>query len=232
MLEIESRKDKTINNVIKFVKAEWPSTKNLSEEEKIYFHKRYELTVDTNCLFWGMRACIPDSMRAIILKELHSSHMGIVKIKTFARSYVWWPGIDSAIENLINDCNICSVLRKTPAKTPLTTWPWPPKAWSRIHCDFAGPFFNNMYLIVIDAHSKWPEVINFKNNTKTSKVIEKFKTLFANYGLPLHVHLDNGPQFKYGLKDWLEQNGVHHTTLYNRTQPGVLNVWARTENSF
>ena len=31
--------------------------------------------------------------------------------------------------------------------------------WQRIYIDFAGPFKNKMWLIVVDAHSKWPEVL-------------------------------------------------------------------------
>jgi len=27
-----------------------------------------------------------------------------------------------------------------------------------IHVDFAGPYLGHMFFIVVDAHSKWPEV--------------------------------------------------------------------------
>ena len=210
VLENESKKDNTISTIIKYVLAEWPNFDSLKDEVKAYYEKRYELTVDKGCLFWGLRACIPESMRSVILKELHASHMGIVKIKMFARSYVYWPGIDGAIENLVKECQICLIERKKPAKTPLTTWPWPTRTWNRIHCDFAGPFFGKMYLIVIDAHSKWLEIINFGNNTKACRLIEEFSTLFARFGLPLHVVTDNGPQFRSAeFKDFLARNGVH-----------------------
>ena len=33
------------------------------------------------------------------------------------------------------------------------------RPWQRVHIDFAGPFRNKNFLIVVDAHSKWPEVI-------------------------------------------------------------------------
>ena len=67
-----------------------------------------------------------------------------------------------------------------------------------------------MYLIVIDAHSKWPEIIDFGINTKASTLIEEFSTLFARFGLPLHMVTDNGPQFRSAqFKDFLARNGVH-----------------------
>ena len=80
---------------------------------------------------------------------------------------------------MVNNCKVCLLERKTPPKTTLTPWPWPERAWMRLHADFLGPFFGNMYLIVIDAHSKWVEIFNFKNNTKAYRVIQVFNGLFA-----------------------------------------------------
>lgn len=69
-----------------------------------------------------------------------------------------------------------------------------------------------MYLIIIDAHSKCPEIINFKNNTKSHRLIEECSTLFSRFGLPLHIVLDNGPQFRSAIfKDYLKRNGVHYS---------------------
>lgn len=66
-----------------------------------------------------------------------------------------------------------------------------------------------MYLVAVDAHSKWPEVINLKKNTKASALIEVCKTLFARHGLPNHVVTDNGRQFVSGeFKEFLKMHGV------------------------
>ena len=82
---------------------------------------------------------------------------------------MWWPNIDLDIENMIKTCKTCIIEQKAPPHAPLTPWPWPEKAWDRIHIDFLGPFHGDMYLVVVDAYSKWPEVINFHNNTKAHK---------------------------------------------------------------
>ncbi|XP_024946954.1 uncharacterized protein K02A2.6-like [Cephus cinctus] len=188
------------------------NSKEMSNDEKSIYNKRLELTTEKGCLFWGLRAVIPEKLRGIILKELHATHLGIVKIKMFARSYVWWPNIDRDIEKLVKDCKICLTELKKPPFTPLTTWPWPDKAWSRIHCDFAGPFYGNMYLIIIDAHSKWPEIINFKSNTKAYRLCEEFRVLFSRHGLPLRCVTDGGPQFRSAeFQNFLLNNGVKHS---------------------
>lgn len=170
MLVAESIRDVTIREIIKYIKGDWSKNSELTNKEKIYFNKRFELTVKKGCLFWGVRACIPVTMRSVILKELHAIHFGMIKMKMFARLYVHWPGIDLAIENLANACKTCVIDSKKPNKTPLTTWPWPNKVWRRIHCDYAE-LYGEMCLIFIDAHSKWPEVINCKRNTKAKKLI-------------------------------------------------------------
>ncbi|XP_011688264.1 PREDICTED: uncharacterized protein K02A2.6-like [Wasmannia auropunctata] len=220
-----------ISKIMKYVTSEWPNVKDLTEIEKCYFTKRMELTIEKGCLFWGLRAVIPTEMRSLILNELHATHLGIVKIKMFARSYVWWPNIDTDIETRVKECKICLVEQKKPPNTPLTTWPWPMKTWNRIHCDFAGPFYGNMYLIVIDAHSKWPEVINFNNNTKTCKLIEVFEDLFARFGIPLHCVTDGGPQFRsVEFHDFLVKIGVKHTysPLYHPATNGAAENFVQT----
>ena len=37
---------------------------------------------------------IRPSLRGQVLDDLHKSHIGVVKMKSLARSHVWFPGID------------------------------------------------------------------------------------------------------------------------------------------
>ena len=37
-------------------------------------------------------------------------------------------------------------------------WPTTQKPWERIHPDFAGQFMAKMWLICVDAYSKYPQV--------------------------------------------------------------------------
>lgn len=93
----ETKRDKTLNKIIRYVNGTWPSTNEMSESEKKYYVKRDELTVEKECLLWGYRIVIPESIRESVLRELHASHFGIVKIKMMGRSYVWWPNVDGDI---------------------------------------------------------------------------------------------------------------------------------------
>ena len=116
-------------------------------------------------------------MRKVIQEELHVGHPGIVRMKAIARSYVWWPGVDKDIENQVKTCKQCQSVKQVPPKAPLHPWVWPTRPWERIHIDFAGPCMNTMFMIVTDAHSKWPEIIQMKETTAPKTIQELHKRL-------------------------------------------------------
>lgn len=57
-----------------------------------------------------------------------------------------------------------------PCQAPLHPWEWPSKPWECIHIDFSGPCEGQMYLVVVGAHSKWPDV-QLMTSTTTEKTI-------------------------------------------------------------
>ena len=64
-----------------------------------------------------------------------------------------------------------------------STNPWesPGESWKRLHLDFAGPFLNSMFMIVVDAYTKWLEVFQMSQLTSQATVT-KLRRLFAFYG--------------------------------------------------
>ena len=49
---------------------------------------------------------------------------------------------------------------------------------------------------MVDAHSKWPEVIGPMKTTTADPTINAMRNIFARYGLPTQVVSDNGPPFQ------------------------------------
>ena len=94
-----------------------------------------------------------------MLTELHEGHPDTSRLKALARTITWWPGIDHDIENTVNKCSDCQLVCPAPLAAPLQPLTWPARPWSRLHLNFAGPFLNYMFLVIIDAHTKWLEVI-------------------------------------------------------------------------
>ena len=80
---------------------------------------------------------------------------------------------------------------KLPPKAPLHQWKPLAQPWERIHIDFFEKV-KSTFLIVVDAYSKWSEVIPMTSTTSL-KTIEVLCSLFACFALPGKVVWDNGP---------------------------------------
>ena len=176
-------------------------------------HKAFQskiLTVEKDVLLWGMRVIVPKTLQERVLRELHTGHPGIVRMKALARSYCWWPGIDGDLETKVKACSGCQETQKQPQSAPLHPWEYPEGPWQRIHIDYAGPFLGYMFLVVVDAYSKWPAIFKTKKAT-SDKTIEILRSLFAAEGVPEVLASDNGPQFvSEEMKFFLESNGIQH----------------------
>ena len=182
-----------------------------NEDCRAYKIVKEELSIEQDCILRGARVVIPAALRGRVLKEIHEGHQGIVKCKAIARSFVWWPGIDKDIENSVKNCQECALHQNNPK--PITLHPWENARypWQRLHIDFAGPFLGSSYLIVVDAYSKWPEVIPM-NTTTSQNTIRALMTLFSTHGLPERIVSDNGPQFcSEEFENFLKVNGIWHT---------------------
>lgn len=206
MIADETTKDPELSQVLRFILKGWPS--QVSKNLQIYKMHQTELTCENNCILFGYRVLIPSTLRATVLRQLHMVHMGIVKTKSLARSYVWWPGMDKQIENICKSCENCLIMKSSPIKAKLIPWEIPSKVWERIHCDFLGPIFGKHIFIVVDAYSKWVEAF-FMNSTTAGETIKVLRSLFARFGIPEVVVSDNGAQFMSSeFQNFLTKNGV------------------------
>ena len=108
----------------------------------------------------------------------------------------------------------------------LKGWVWPSRPWQRVHIDFTGPIGGDTYLVLVDAHSKLPDVVDMPSTTST-KTIEALQHIFASYGLPLQLVSDNGPQFSSEeFNEFLVHNGIKHlcSAPYDPATNGWLSI--------
>ena len=223
-----TRSDPLLSKVWSYTHQGWPAS--VSEELKPYKAKAQELTLEGDCLLWGVRVVVPKNLQGRILQELHSNHPGVTQMKSIARSYVWWAGIDANVEDLAKGCIACQSHKDAPAVAPLNPWIWPAKPWYRIHVDFAGPFLGKMFFLIVDAHSKWPEVYEM-SSTSTENSITVLHHVFAAYGSPIQLVSDNGPQFVSGeFAKFMEANGIKHIRCapYHPSSNGLAERFVRT----
>ncbi|XP_060545570.1 uncharacterized protein K02A2.6-like [Pantherophis guttatus] len=207
----------------------WPE-KIGSGEFKPFAGKRDKLTMQGGCLLWGDRVVIPLRLREKVLTLLHEGHPGIVRMKGLARSYVWWPSMDTDITEWVERCQPCQESRSDPPMAPVREWERPQGPWSRIHIDFAGPFHGQTFMVIVDSFSKWLEIKLMKATT-TDATIRELRQLFATHGLPDILVSDNGPQFTATqFEGYLAGLGIRHvlSALFHPASNGQAERFVRS----
>ena len=156
--------------------------------------------------------------------------LGIVKMKSLARSYIWWPGIDQEIEATTKSCEGCQRMKVNQHLVPVHPWEYPEGPWRRIHADYAGPFESHMFLVVVDAFSKWPEVVVMKD-LDALHTIEALRDMFGRWCITRQLVTDNGPQFVSNMfQKFMKRNGLKHvlSTPYHPAMNGLAERFVQT----
>lgn len=204
----ETKKDPILSRVLQYVLSGWPA--KVAPELKDFACKKHELSADQGCLLWGMRVIIPPKFRSQLLGELHKDHPGMRRMKELARNYLWYPGMDQDVENLVSKCEGCQLVRNDPVKGPTIPWRYPERPMERVHIDYAE-FEKQNYLVIVDAFSKWIDVVQV-SSTSTSSTISVLRKFFSQFGLPEELVSDNAAQFTCKeFEHFLQMNGVKHT---------------------
>ncbi|XP_020909051.1 uncharacterized protein K02A2.6 [Exaiptasia diaphana] len=211
MIKKETAVNPVYSRVCQYTISGWPYVTDPS-----YFpfkSKQHELTVEQGCLLWGTRVVIPPYLQLqAVLNELQETHPGITKMKALARSYLWWLNIDKDIERTVQQGRVCQSMRSNPPEAPAHPWSYPTHPWSRIHIDFAGPVAGCMYLVVVHAYSKYPEIVKMTSITSQATVAV-LREIFSRQRFPEMIVSDNGSQFtSEEFKKLCARNGVRHGT--------------------
>ena len=71
---------------------------------------------------WGLRVIIPPKFQKQVLSVLHEAHPGVARMKAMSRSHVWWPKLDTAIEETVKSCRQCVNIKSSPPAALLSPW--------------------------------------------------------------------------------------------------------------
>ncbi|BHF58262.1 hypothetical protein SprV_0100121400 [Sparganum proliferum] len=176
-----TEQDPVLSQAITYVQTRWPTTA-LADDLRQLFLRRASLSAVDSCLMFANIVTIPYSLRPTVLRLFHAANPGTSRMKSIARSFAYWLGIDGDIDDLVRHCSRCQQAAKMPPRQPPV--PWQPPEWplSRVHIDFAGPLNGVSYLISVDSYSKW----------FASATIAFLRRIFSQHGLPEVLVLDNG----------------------------------------
>ena len=150
-------------------------------------------------------------------------------MKSLAHSYIWWPGLDSRIEELCRTCVECCVANRNPPNAPAHPWMIPQLPCQRVHVNHAQ-FGGRLLFVVMDAYSKWLEV-HIVSSTTTQQTIDKLRQIFAYHGLPATLVSDNGSPFQSTeFQQFVTANGILHRRVppYHPSSNGLAENMVKT----
>ena len=99
----EQVKDPSCMKVREYCTDGWPKKKRLAQELKPYWEARAN-----NFLLHGSCIVVPVSLRKETLQRVHEGHQGLERCKLRARIAVWWPGMQSQVEETVRNCHVCA----------------------------------------------------------------------------------------------------------------------------
>lgn len=212
-----TKADPTLQQVSKSLNTGvWKTTKQ-SKQLRSFASAQSELSVlPDGIILCGTRIVIPHSLQEKLVQQAHIGHQGMVKTKRLLRTKVWFPGMDSIVENVINNCVACQAANHDNSTLcePLQMSDLPRAPWTEVSADFCGPLPCGEYLlVVIDDYSRFPEVERI-TTTSAKATIPVLDKIFATHGIPEILKTDNGTPFNsQEFSDFMAHLGIHHRKI-------------------
>ena len=169
-----------------------------------------QLTVEDGLILLdGHRIVIPHSMRRDVLARLHASHQGIERTKRRARQTVYWPAINSDIQNTVQSCSKCQESLPSQQREPMEQDPPPKRPFEDVSADLFS-HAGKSYLVYVDRLSGWIKITEFRHDPSSQQVISALRKYFVDTGVPVRIRTDGGPQFSASkFRQFLKRWGVN-----------------------
>ena len=127
-LTAETGKDLELQKLLKVVMRGWPRTKEETPvQSRPYWNYRNEISCYAGLMFEWIRIIIAHSLRPETLQRMHAAQLGVEKCRVRARTAVFWPGINAAIDDLVSSSmQYLSAASATQPEIALESRPSPP----------------------------------------------------------------------------------------------------------
>ncbi len=197
----------------------WPLHRSsIPYELQPFWQFRGQLHEENGVLFVCERVVIPSDLIGEMLNKIHEGHLGMDKCKARAREIIYWPSMDKDIELKVATCATCSTYKPKNVKEPLMPHPIPDRPWEKLGADIFE-FGGKNYLVVVDYHSKYPEVAKL-DNKGANGVIKVLKQIMCRHGIPDTLCADNMPFNSYEIHKWAKEWGfkiITSSPLYSQS---------------
>jgi hypothetical protein len=108
-LRLNTENDALQQRVKKSGKSRWTDLKTPRQHAdwsqlEGFYRRRESLTIEQVRVVFRVRAVIPTTPQAKVLKLFHQGHPGIQRMKSLARNYAYWPVMDHDIQEMVRGC--------------------------------------------------------------------------------------------------------------------------------
>ena len=91
---------------------------------------------------------------------------------------MFWPGMNSQIEDIVSNCPACTENQRSNPKEPMIAHELPQRPWQNVATDLFM-LENEQYLIMVDYYGSYFELERMSRTT-SSAIINKLKAIFAD----------------------------------------------------
>ncbi|KAJ8878861.1 hypothetical protein PR048_019450 [Dryococelus australis] len=168
-----------------------------------------------------------DFKKGIINSNFDCLSRAPVNINSYTAS-----AIDNEVKQLCEATSEQIRASRLPAKVPSHPWEEPEHNWQRIHIDYADPYQVHNFLVVIDAKSKWAEIVTCSSPPTSKPSIKILKDRFSRNEFPEVMVSDNAMIFTTGhpATNGLAEHNVQMlkhrlSTMSNQNMPIRQKVW-------
>ena len=223
------KSDALIQELIRVIKAHWRTKSDILDHT--YYKLKDEFSIQGDLVLRDDRVVVPEAMQSKVISLGHEAHQGITKCKRYIRSFYWFKGMDSMIEEAVRNCETCKLNDKSciTRDAPLNPVKLPDQVWQKVGIDCVGPFNianrDKRYAVtLVDYRSKWPEVA-FMSSITSKNIIQFLERIFAREGFPEEIVSDNAANFVSSeFEEYLSSCGIKHlksSTYYPRANGEV-----------
>ncbi len=154
----------SLSKVLRYMRDGWPNQIPSDLERKPFLQQ--QISIESDRLLWGIRVIVPSTLQQQVLNE---GHPGIQRMEAVARSYMWWNGLDQEIEKQAKSCKPCQEHTTSCTIAHMAMAYHSNETYSRSH-RFRWTIPKKF--IIVDAHSKWPEVIIMSSTTSEKTILK------------------------------------------------------------
>ena len=191
-IALETEKDDELQEVWTAIESgDW------SKVKKSYKTVANDLKVGGKYITKNGSIVIPAGLVEKALDIAHAGHPGMTAMKSIMRSRVWWPSMNTQIEEKVKECDNCLLTSRQGPPVPMRRSELPAGPWQELAVDFNGPHakFGGVYILVmVDCFSRYLSMSIVKS-TDFESVAEAYEGLFKRFGYPQSIKSDNGPPF-------------------------------------